>query len=106
MPKASTPCLRPRPRPEKLALLQLSEWDQGKTYDDDPPTCLCATIGWKATLSGKPFARDTEQDVVLTLAPSWELFLYPKEEKVVAKGGGPNFGVRRPRLPEPCRRDI
>jgi hypothetical protein len=52
----------------ELALLQLSEWDQTKTYNDDPPTCLRVTIGWKVTLNGKPFAQDTEQDVVLTLA--------------------------------------
>jgi hypothetical protein len=84
-PETSTPCLRNRPRPEKLTLLQLAEWDRDRTYDEIPPTCLCLTIGWKVTLNGKPITRDTEQDVVLTLPSYWELFLQPKLEKVVGK---------------------
>ncbi|KIW36635.1 uncharacterized protein PV06_11147 [Exophiala oligosperma] len=83
--RSSTPCLRPHLRAQKLTLLQPSEWDQNKTYNDDPPICLCITIGWKVTLNGKPFRRDTEQDVVLTLASYWELFLHSKVEDAAAK---------------------
>lgn len=85
VPRASTPCLRPRPRTEKLALLRLSEWDPNKVYDDFPPTCLRVTIGWKVALNGKPFAEDTDQDVALTLASYWQLVLEPKIEKEAAK---------------------
>ncbi|KAK5289759.1 hypothetical protein LTR99_011226 [Exophiala xenobiotica] len=88
IPKASAPCLRPRQQPEKLAFLQLAEWDRDKIYDNSPPSYLRVTIGWKVTLNGKQFARDTEEDVVLTLASYWELILQPKVEKVVAQKRG------------------
>lgn len=31
-------------RPEKLALLQLAEWDRERTYDEEPSSCLHYTI--------------------------------------------------------------
>ena len=68
VPRTSTPSLRPRPHTKKLAFLQLSEWYPAKVYDDEPPTYLRVTIGWKATLNGKPFYENTEPNVVLTLA--------------------------------------
>ncbi|KEF51031.1 uncharacterized protein A1O9_12915 [Exophiala aquamarina CBS 119918] len=83
--RTSTPCICPQPRAEKLAFLPLSEWDRNKTYDHDPPICLRITIGWKLTLNDKPFSRDTEVDVVLTLASYWELFLHSKVEAAAAK---------------------
>ena len=83
VPRTSTACLRPRAQTEKLAFFQLSEWDPAKVYNDGPPTCLRATVGWKVTLNGKPFHENTEQDVVLTLASYWELILQPKVDKVV-----------------------
>lgn len=82
-PGASTPYL-PSRTPEKLALLQLSEWDQTKTYDDDPPSCLRVTIRWKVTLNGKPITEDTEEDVALTLPCFWEMTIQPKVEESVA----------------------
>ena len=78
-----TPYL-PSRTPEKLALLQFSEWDQTKTYDDDPPSCLRVTIRWKVTLNGKPITEDTEEDVALTLACFWEMTIQPKVEESVA----------------------
>jgi hypothetical protein len=59
-PEAFTPCAGPPMQLEKLALLQLSEWNRDKAYNEVPPTCLSVTIGWKVTLNGKLFAQDTE----------------------------------------------
>jgi hypothetical protein len=83
VPRAPTPCPRSRPQTEKLALLQWSELDPAKVYDDSPSIYLRVTIGWKVTLNGKPFHQNTEQDVVLALASSWDLILQPKVEKFV-----------------------
>lgn len=30
--------------PDKLALLQLAEWEEGKTYNKDPPSCIHCSI--------------------------------------------------------------
>lgn len=84
VPRTPTPCIRPRPQTEKLALLRLSEWDPAKVYDDDSPTYLRVTIGWKVIKNRKLVHETTEQNVVLALATYWELILQPKVEKTVA----------------------
>jgi hypothetical protein len=40
-----------RPHVGKLELLNLDEWDENETYDEDPPTCLRYSIEWKVTLN-------------------------------------------------------
>jgi hypothetical protein len=72
-------------RPEKLALLQLAEWDHEKIYDEVPPSCLRYTIEWKVTVNKKMIAKDTEQDVVLAPAPYWENVLQPRLEQLLQK---------------------
>jgi hypothetical protein len=32
------------PRPDKLSLVQLNNWDQEKTYDENPPSCIHYSI--------------------------------------------------------------
>jgi hypothetical protein len=76
---------------ELVVLLQLADWDQERTYDEDPPSCLHYSIEWKVTLNGKMISNDTERDLVLASASYWQLFLQPKLEKPLLK----NFSYNR-----------
>ena len=69
-------------RPQ-LRLLRLEEWDQGKSYDEDPPTCLHYSIEWAVTLNGQEILRDTEPDLVLNPAAYWQLCLRRRVEGLV-----------------------
>ena len=40
--------------------------------DQDPPTYLHYSIGWKVTLKGRALTRDTEPDVVLAPSCYWQ----------------------------------
>jgi hypothetical protein len=66
-------------------LLDLDEWDENETYDQDPPTCLHYSIEWKVTLNNKPVSKDTEQDLVLAPRFYWSLFLRPKLENLLQR---------------------
>jgi hypothetical protein len=72
-------------QPDRLQLLQIDEWDDEKTYDEDPPNCIHYSIEWKVTLNGKLISKDTEQNFVLAPTFYWPLFLKPKLEKLLCK---------------------
>lgn len=40
-----------RPLSGKLKLLNLDEWNENETYDEEPSTCLHYSIEWKVTLN-------------------------------------------------------
>jgi hypothetical protein len=50
-----------RPHSGKLELLDLDEWNENETYDEEPPTCLHYSIEWKVTLNNKLLSKDTER---------------------------------------------
>jgi hypothetical protein len=81
-------------QPDKLALVQLNSWDQEKTYDEDPPSCIHYSIEWRVTLNSKVVSKDTEQDLVLAPASYWQLFLQPKLGKLLRKKLPQNKCVR------------
>ncbi|KAM3064619.1 hypothetical protein ACMFMF_011893 [Clarireedia jacksonii] len=58
-------------QPKKLGFCQLSDWDEGNLYDEDPPSWMVS--------------KDTEPDVVLAPASYWRLILKPKLEKLLCK---------------------
>ena len=72
-------------QPEKLGLCQLTDWDEEKAYDEDPPTCIHYSIEWRVTVNKRMVSLDTEQDVVLAPALSWRLLLYHKLEMVLTR---------------------
>jgi hypothetical protein len=72
-------------QPDKLQLLNMEEWDDEKTYDEDPPNCIHYTIEWKVTLNGKLISKDTEQNLVLAPSFYWPQYLKPKLEKLLRK---------------------
>ena len=74
-----------RPHSGRLELLDLDEWNENATYDEEPPTCLHYSIEWKVTLNNRLLARDTEPDLVLAPRFYWSLFLRDKLEKLLQK---------------------
>jgi hypothetical protein len=54
-----------KPHLNKLELLNLDEWNEYKTYDEDPPSYIHYLIKWKVMLNNKAIYKDTEQNLVL-----------------------------------------
>ncbi|MCJ1284329.1 hypothetical protein MMC26_003660 [Xylographa opegraphella] len=68
---------------DQLGFCQLSDWDEGKTYNEHPPTCLHYSMEWKLRINNREVSKETEQDLVLAPASYWRLFLKSKLEEVV-----------------------
>ena len=58
--------IRTRRYAARLELLDLDEWNENKTHDEDLPTCLHYSIEWKVTLNNKLISKDTQPNLVLT----------------------------------------
>ncbi|KAF4447038.1 AAA family, partial [Fusarium albosuccineum] len=81
----TSPLDPPRSDRTSLPLLQLADWDEELSYDEQPPTCVHYSIEWKLTLNHRSISKDTEPNLVLAPGPYWNTRLRPKVEKLAKK---------------------
>lgn len=71
---------------DKLGFCQLSDWEEERSYNKDPPQYIHYSIEWRIRrirVNNRELSTDTEQDLVLVPASYWRLSLNPKLEKVL-----------------------
>lgn len=80
--------------PDKLRFLELDEWDELNSYEEDVPSYLHYSIESKVAVNNKVVSRDTEPDVVLGPLAYWHMVLKPKLNKLLCKKLAQNRPVR------------
>ena len=61
--KSPTAHAQTPPEPDKLRFLQVDEWDEHASYEEDVPTFIHYSIEWKVVVNNKEVSKDTEQDL-------------------------------------------
>ena len=81
-------------KPDKLQFLQLDEWNEHNSYEEEVPTCIYYSIEWKVAVNSKELSKDTERDLVLAPTAYWHMVLKPKLERLLRKKLPQNRHVR------------
>ncbi|KXG45121.1 uncharacterized protein PGRI_095980 [Penicillium griseofulvum] len=68
-----------------LRFLPLCEWQDGKSYDEEAPSCIHYRIEWRVTVNNREVSADTEEDVFLAPSAFWQLLLEKKLEKALRR---------------------
>ncbi|KAH0419846.1 hypothetical protein CcaCcLH18_14268 [Colletotrichum camelliae] len=90
-PAASSRAATQQPTSDgRLPLLRLTDWDESRTYDEQPPTCIHYCLEWKLTANNRAVSKDSEPNLVLAPSDFWDLTLRSKLHNVVAKKLAPN----------------
>ncbi|CAI0655159.1 unnamed protein product, partial [Colletotrichum noveboracense] len=90
-PAASSRAATQQPTSDgRLPLLRLTDWDESRTYDEQPPTCIHYCLEWKLTANYRAVSKDSEPNLVLAPSDFWDLTLRSKLHNVVAKKLAPN----------------
>ena len=74
-----------QPKPDKLRFLQLDEWNEHDSNEEEVPTCIHYSIEWKVAVNSKELSKDTERDLVLAPIVYWYIVLKLKLERLLRK---------------------
>lgn len=78
----------------QLDFLQLSDWIEHNSYEENTPTYIHYSVEWQVTLNNKVISKDTEQDLVLAPTAYWHIILKPKLDMLTQRKLEQNQGAR------------
>jgi len=63
---------------DKLSFCKFADWDENKTYNEDPPKYIHYSMEWRVRINNREISKYTEQDLVFEPTSYWRLSLQPK----------------------------